>query len=534
MKINETAPATVSHAKEADGKMRPKNFTIKYKSRKTNLLYTKNWLGYIAVTLFVAMIFFSCKKEHVADRPPIAHVNADTVIILPTDNILLDGSASSDPDGTITTYLWQKVSGPYSFSIPDPAAEKTVVKRLAFGVYQFELTVTDNQGLSARDTVMVTVDSIVVINHPPVANAGADQIIVLPADSIIIDASGSKDSDNNISTYLWTKISGPSSYTFNNANSERTAVTNLTEGVYLFKLKVTDAAGSSNNDTMKVTVMPDPTPCTACEIVFVSYRDDNANICICKADGSDIRRLTNYPDGVHEPAWSPDGTRIAFIRYRGNLGPALYVMNADGSNVIQRDFSRGWPTYLTWSPDGTKIACVMTSGDDDSYIAVVGATSGPSSLLFSAANWLGQIAWSPDGKKIAMTGLLTANNNYANVYTINADGTGFTGIPINDTSAHLEFMDPSWSPDGSKLAVVFSHGWATSDTAQIGVMNADGSRFRAIGSTGHNGSSTTSWSGDGARVAYTSYYRGGVSWVSADGSSSGTIVTNASDANWKH
>ena len=108
---------------------------------------------------------------------------------------------------------------------------------------KFELKVTDDEGASARDTVMITVDSIATSNHPPVACAGADRTITLPTDTVTLDGSCSTDPDNNITSYLWTKIAGPASLTIANANAVTTQVSNLTEGVYQFELKVTDAGG---------------------------------------------------------------------------------------------------------------------------------------------------------------------------------------------------------------------------------------------------------------------------------------------------
>ena len=70
-----------------------------------------------------------------------------------------------------------------------------------------------------------------------------------------LDGSASTDPNNNISSYLWTKISGPSSFTIANANSVQTQVTNLVEGVYQFELKVTDAGGLFDKDMMQVTVL---------------------------------------------------------------------------------------------------------------------------------------------------------------------------------------------------------------------------------------------------------------------------------------
>jgi len=90
-------------------------------------------------------------------------------------------------------------------------------------------------------------------NHAPFANAGNDTTIILPASTAILNASLSTDPDNNIKSYLWTKISGPIC-NIANANTAQTQVTNLTAGIYLFELKVTDASDLFDKDTMQVNV----------------------------------------------------------------------------------------------------------------------------------------------------------------------------------------------------------------------------------------------------------------------------------------
>ena len=90
------------------------------------------------------IFFFSCKKETSCEgckennKPPIAIAGPDQAITLPTDSVSLDGSASNDPDGTISDpiaigWLWRKISGPASFNIVNTSKEKTTVKNLAEG-----------------------------------------------------------------------------------------------------------------------------------------------------------------------------------------------------------------------------------------------------------------------------------------------------------------------------------------------------------------------------------------------------------------
>ena len=229
---------------------------------------------------FLALLIgiLSCKKETSCEgcatknnKPPSAVAGPDQVITLPTDSVLLDGRTSSDPDGRIVSYGWIKISGPASLNIIKPSDSLTKVKSLVKGVYLFELKITDNGGLSAKDTIQITVIDALQSNHPPAANAGPDQTIALPTNTITLNASGSTDPDNNIVSYAWTKISGPSSYTISNANAVQTQVTNLFEGIYQFEIKVMDAGGLLDKDTMQVVVNAITTsPCNNRPIIYAT------------------------------------------------------------------------------------------------------------------------------------------------------------------------------------------------------------------------------------------------------------------------
>ena len=167
-------------------------------------------------------IFFSCKKEtscegcRDSNKPPIALAGPDQVITLPTDSISLDGRSSSDPDGTISEWLWTKIAGPASFAIRNSSVGITIVKNLTVGIYHFELKVTDNGGLFSKDTVQIIVNDP-AINQSVIANAGPDQTITLPLDSTYLDGSGSFPNGRTTSgaaTFEWTEISGPTQILF--------------------------------------------------------------------------------------------------------------------------------------------------------------------------------------------------------------------------------------------------------------------------------------------------------------------------------
>jgi hypothetical protein len=210
--------------------------------------------------LFISTIIISCKKEYSCEgcvptnKPPIAIAGNDTSIILPLNSTILDGSASSDPDGKIISYNWSQLSGPGAINIDKPGMAKTSVNNFNLGIYQFELIVKDDGGLTAKDTVRIEVVAATQINHPPVANAGPDQTILVPNNSVVVDGNKSTDPENNIVSYSWRYILGPTSYTIVNPNSAQTQITGLIPGLYQFELKVTDGQELSSKDTVNILV----------------------------------------------------------------------------------------------------------------------------------------------------------------------------------------------------------------------------------------------------------------------------------------
>jgi len=368
--------------------------------------------------------------------------------------------------------------------------------------------------------------------NAPVANAGIDITTFLPVGPIFLNGSAS-DADNNIVSVLWTKVSGPSSFSFDNATAAQTYVRNLVQGVYQFELKVTDKTRLVDRDTIQVTVNASsiqPPPCTTnCgRIVFVSDRDGNNEIYTCTADGSNITRLTNDDAADEDPAWSPDGTRIAFTR-EGNL----FIMNANGSNVVQKTFTSDvWKP--AWSPDGNKMAFTDIYTEYGwGVIMVMDLTNGAvSELLYTAGEYVFPTpSWSPDGTKIAFESDMVRATGRSAVFTISPEDSGLTGLT---PFSYSFLLNPSWSPDGMKLSVT-SYSETNPNTESIAVMNADGTGLTIIKTgivSGYYYHTRTSWSPDRTRIAYTDSNT--IKWVAANGSSSGIIITNGWDADWKH
>jgi hypothetical protein len=219
----------------------------------------KGRLNHISSFLLILFLFFSCQKKFlcpdcVDNKPPVANAGPDQTIILPKDSTFLDGSNSSDADGKIIAYKWSLLSGPFTGNIVSPANSRTLVKGLITGVYQFELMVTDDKGASGKDTLMITVSNGSGSNQPPVANAGPDQTITLPRDSVLLNGNLSMDPDGTIISYLWTKISGPVSGGFTSPGTVQNWARFLSPGIYVFQLAVTDNGGLTGKDTVQITV----------------------------------------------------------------------------------------------------------------------------------------------------------------------------------------------------------------------------------------------------------------------------------------
>jgi hypothetical protein len=190
-----------------------------------------------------------------ANVAPTAAAGSDQSITLPTDNVTVNGSSSSDPDGTISTYAWSYVSGPVVYTITSPSAASTTITGLIAGVYVFRLTVTDDDGATGTDDVQITVNDAPG-NISPVADAGVDQSITLPVNFVTVDGSSSSDVDGTIASYSWIKASGPGTYTITSPTTAITTITGLIAGTYVFRLTVTDDDGAVHSDDVTIEVNP--------------------------------------------------------------------------------------------------------------------------------------------------------------------------------------------------------------------------------------------------------------------------------------
>ena len=190
--------------------------------------------------------------KQIVNVPPVANAGANQTISLAGGNRTLNGSGSTDSDGTIVAYAWSQVSGPSAIISNANVAITTINIPAQSGsaVYVFALVVTDNSGASSTGTVSITQQNIA-----PVANAGTNQTILLVGGELTLDGSGSSDADGSIVSYSWSQVSGPEATITNGSTAVVTVVIpeQIAATSYVFALVVTDNDGASSTGTVTIT-----------------------------------------------------------------------------------------------------------------------------------------------------------------------------------------------------------------------------------------------------------------------------------------
>lgn len=250
--------------------------------------------------------------------------------------------------------------------------------------------------------------------------------------------------------------------------------------------------------------------------------DHSSQIYSMLPDGTDLIRLTHTKTNNDSPAWSPDGSQIAYVRLgRSGVGSTLMIMNADGTDrtaLLQRQQST--IRRPEWFPDGAQILfCLeLTRG---SRLIVVGADGtdrmrvGPSRSCDAAV--------SPDGSMLAFV-RSSKFHRHPDLWRMNSDGSGLTQLTSDGHSS-----GPGWSPDGSQIAYIRGAEWGD---RELFVMDADGSNQSRLTDTGPVEYGPAGWSPDGSLIAYnrTTYWDPGAStdvWTVAPDGSNATNLTKS-------
>ena len=182
---------------------------------------------------------------------------------------------------------------------------------------------------------------------------------------------------------------------------------------------------------------------------YYSYYD-TYDLYAIDADGTDEVRLTDDAKGGYSPAWSPDGTRLAFASSRGTTpltaGPEIYVMDPSpegpSNEPVRLTTTRSANTAPNWSPDGTKIAFESgrdrpRSHDFTPEIYTMNA-DGTEPARLTRKGWYGDPVWSPDGKRLAFS--------RDGIYTMKAAPLGDGNRPQLIAGSRYGNNNPDWQP----------------------------------------------------------------------------------------
>lgn len=253
-------------------------------------------------------------------------------------------------------------------------------------------------------------------------------------------------------------------------------------------------------------------------IVFRSDRDGEPDLfTLDVVTGATTKLTTSAGFAELQPAWSPDGGRILYVRRARLSGrPDLFVMNANGRGRTRLTSTPVPERDPSWSPDGTGLVYAARTAPGEPFRIFVARAdgSGREQLTSQKAGSDTAPVWSPDGTRIAFVS--DRDGRFPELYLMNADGTGVKRLTTNA----LIDANPSWSPDGTRVVFERCCENGTSDLFTIDVTTR-----AEVGVTASASSQEfdPSWSPDGIRIAYVAFEVGQSNidiWVvNADGSS---------------
>ena len=239
----------------------------------------------------------------------------------------------------------------------------------------------------------------------------------------------------------------------------------------------------------------------------IAVADGSGALWVVNPDGSELRAGARCPTAesecrIFEPAWSPDGTQLAYVRgpfhlQLGDPRSGLSVYVTDGSGSLRRlagcgdcgQLNRG---RLSWSPDGTQIAFTRPGAGRHQSLWITDSDGHRLRRLTSCAATVCfdvQPAWAPNGQLLAFSRI---GSRGSALYTMRPDGSQLTRITTVPGA-----IDPQWSPDGSKI--VFD---AAGDKIYVTDLSGSPAKLLVAGSGAGSGPGAPSWSPDGAKLAY--------------------------------
>lgn len=227
------------------------------------------------------------------------------------------------------------------------------------------------------------------------------------------------------------------------------------------------------------------------KIAFSSSSATDVDIYVIRSDGSGEMNLTNNPDGADRwAAWSPDGRKIAFAVQTFDGTSSIWVMDSDGSNPTQLTEATSANAHPAWAPDGSQIVFDSNRDGNLELYSMNPDGSNETRLTNTALTHEENPNWSPDSSRIAFDACKSesfpcpGSANYE-IFTIARDGTDRIKLTTDPRIDH----NPAWSPDGTQIVYRSDRLTYTA----LWVMNADGTGQRPITRGQYKGGVDPDW-----------------------------------------
>jgi dienelactone hydrolase len=287
-----------------------------------------------------------------ANTAPIANAGPDTTVYISANAVTLSGTAS-DADGLIRNYSWSKVSGP-TVDLAGVDTPHLTLRNLLLGSYLFRLTVRDDKGGISYDDVRVHVKNSIA----PVADAGTDEVVLLPSRTATLSGRG-EDADGVIVSFQWKQKSGPLCV-MEGVHSPVLNISELISGSYIFELTVADNSGLKKSDEVTVHVTLPP--------VVDAGRDISLE-------------LPDTTITLNGHAYDRDGT-IASYRWMKYSGPLVTLENDSTPTLTVSALREGTYVFSLTVADNLKATAtdLITVTVKKGILATGSGTSGPEKI----------------------------------------------------------------------------------------------------------------------------------------------------------
>ena len=220
-----------------------------------------NVLNVVAMDIFgnTSTVIRTVTRSDGSNQAPVVDAGQNQTITLP-NSASLNGNVTDDglPQPANLSINWSKISGDGNVAFSSPNSAQTTATFSSAGTYVLKLSASDGE-LTGEDTITITVNPAAAQNQPPIVNAGANQSITLPTNTVSLLGQVTDDGLPNPpaqTTVLWGKKDGNGTVIFSSPNSLATTATFSTSGTYTLTLSATDSELQSSNDIV-ITVNPE-------------------------------------------------------------------------------------------------------------------------------------------------------------------------------------------------------------------------------------------------------------------------------------